>query len=118
MAPRVHTMRCKDLRITSSMLDRVIENYAQYYSRLTDYVVHLRWWIARYSRGDSLEELRHAFAIVAQKVEATGELERANYGADYQLFAYQPSHIGLFRDGLVLLSLGLCLRAPANQINQ
>lgn len=111
-------MRCKDPRITASTLDRVIEDYAQHFSRLTHYGVHVRWWIARYSRGDSLEELRQAFALVAEKVEATGKLKRAEYGADYRLFAYAPGFIGLFRDGLVLLSLGLCLRSPAKQINQ
>lgn len=111
-------MRCKDPRITAPLLDRAIEDYARHFSGLSDYGVHLRWWIARYSRGDSLEELRQAFGLVAEKVAATGKLERAQYGDAYRLFSYQPGAIGLFRDGLVLLSLGLCLRAPEEQVRQ
>jgi hypothetical protein len=109
-------MRCNDPEVTRSVLDRAIGEYEKHYSGLIEYGVHLRWWIARYSRGDSLEALREAFGIVAHKVQETGELERSRFGAGYRSFGYRPTDIERFRTALVLLSIGLCLRSPPVQI--
>jgi hypothetical protein len=111
-------MRINDPKITSASLTAQIAEHDSQYSTLNRYGGHLWWWIARYSRGDALEELRGAFAVVAAKVAKTSELARAQFGEAYRIFGYGPNNIGPFRDGLVLLSLGLCLRAPREQLSQ
>jgi hypothetical protein len=108
-------MRSKDPRVSLAVLDEAISDYQRYSSQLTRYSVHLRWWIARYSRGDSLKDLRDAFGVLAQKVAVSARDAREEYGSNYLLFGYQPTDLGMFRDALVLLSMAACLRAPTEQ---
>jgi hypothetical protein len=112
-----HTgLRTQDPAIDRVAVDAAIAQYTDYYATLTDYGVHLRWWIARYSRGDSLDELREAFGVVAEHAVSSGELACEKYGANYRLFSYGPGNIGLFRDALVLYSLALCLGSESTRM--
>lgn len=109
------TVRTRDPDVSAATLNDAIEEYRQYSTQLARHGVHLRWWIARYSRGDALEELRDAFTVLAQKVATSAQLAREQYGPDHVLFGYQPTDVGMFRDALVLLSMALCLRVPREQ---
>jgi hypothetical protein len=79
---------------------------------LPPYAPHLRWWTARYSRGDDLASLRDAFADVVDQVDRDGEAARSDGGDDALLFEYGAGFIGRYRDALVLLSIALCLSSP------
>jgi hypothetical protein len=109
-------MRILDSQISRESLDSVIADYSAHYSNLPDYDLQLRGWIARYSRGDSRDELLDAYRVVAEKAVASGEQARAKYGPKLNLFTSAPGSVALFRDALVMLSIGLSLRAPANQL--
>jgi hypothetical protein len=109
-------MRTRDTRILLGDLDTAIADYETYSTGLLRYGVHLRWWIARYSRGDGLEALRSSFATLARKVEASAKRAREENGADHALFGHGPTDLEMFRDALVLLSMALCLRVPHEQV--
>ena len=105
-------------------LDREIANYASYFADLEDHAVHLVAWTARYSRGDELEALRPALAAIAGLVRGEQQKASARYGKESPLFRYlddhgQPKYAALYRNGLALLSLALCLAVgdePARQL--
>lgn len=105
-------LRCRQRGVTRDGLDREIARFEAYFRDLPPYGPHLRWWIARYSRGDDLALLRGAFADVVDQVDRDGEDARAREGDSALLFAYGPGFIGRYRDALVMLSIALCLRRP------
>jgi len=111
-------MRSTDPNIFGDTLNKYIAEYEQYSWHLTRYGVHLRWWIARYTRGDSLTDLRDAFGVVTDKVAASARAARVEYGQDHFLFGYQPTDLGMFRDALVLLSIAVCLGVRPEQARQ
>jgi hypothetical protein len=106
------TLRCRQPGVTRDRLDKEIASFETYFRDLPPYGPHLRWWIARYSRGDGLVSLREAFAEVVSQVDRDGHdaIDREGDGAP--LFAYSDGFIGRYRDALVLLSIALCLHLP------
>lgn len=111
-------MRYKDSAITREQLDTFIDVYETHLRQLTHYSDHLAYLIARYSRGDDLQEIAGTFELVVDKVEATNALQRSRFGPDTLLFAHDYTYAGRFRDALVLVSLGLCLHAPAKSVGR
>ena len=97
-------------------LDRFFKDYEQHFRHLEDYSFALRHLIACYSRGDSAEELRDAFSQVLSKVAATEKTNQKNYPGTEALFVHRGRFLESFLDALVLLSFGLCLRAPREEI--
>jgi hypothetical protein len=107
-------MRCRAPNVTREQLDAAVAHYEESLARLPTYTDALEWWIARYSRGDAMPELAGAFPRLVDKVAAADALERAKYQNDRPLLAHEGRYAVLFRDALVLASLALCLRAPAD----
>jgi hypothetical protein len=108
----IFAMRSRDPLITRPELDAFIERYEQYLADLPSYSDALAWWIARYSRGDLIQDLATAFPRVVEKVSAADTLERTKYKTDRPLFAHERRYAALFRDAVVLVSIALCLRTP------
>jgi hypothetical protein len=92
--------------VRSATLDHEIANFDELPSESRAYRTALRWWTARYSRGDGLADLRPAFGRVTDQVQRDGE------GDGGLLFRYSDGWVGRYRDALVLLSIALCLRLP------
>ena len=111
-------MRTRDPLITASRLDEFIERYEGYLSDLRNYSDALAWWIARYSKGDLVQELAPAFRLVVEKVAASDELERSQSDSDRPLFSHERQYAALFRDSVVLLSIALCLRASKTLVQR
>jgi hypothetical protein len=97
--------------------DRIVREYDEHFRDSDVYIHHLRRWIAGYSRGDDLRELRRLYlVVVVEKVERADRALRARWGDTDRLF-WHKGHLGeRYRDALVLLSVGLCLRAPGEAI--
>lgn len=98
-------------------LEAYFRDYEKYFSDLKHYSGHLRRLIAGYSRGDGPDELRRAFAIVVERVAAMQRELRAEGGRETRVFAHDRKYAGLFRDSLVLLSFGLCLRGTREDMS-
>lgn len=105
-------LRCRQAGVTRAGLDRRIMDFEAHFKDVSPYDPFVRWWIARYSRGDGVAALDDAFAEVVGQVARDGAELRANFGDGALLFGYGPGSIGRFRDGLILLSIALCLRRP------
>jgi hypothetical protein len=97
-------------------LDRYVRDYETYFSKVDHFSHHLRRLIAGYSRGEDLNELRTFFSFVIQKVDESEHSLQAKYGGDDHLFKHQGKWGERFRDALVLLTVGLCLRATREEI--
>src|SRR5215207_3658785 len=98
-ALRAHaTLRCRQPGITRDGLNQEITGFETYYRDLPPYGQHLRWWTARYSRGDDLIALREAFGVVVDQVDRDGEVVRSREGGDALLFAYADGFLGRYRD--------------------
>jgi hypothetical protein len=98
-------------------LEAYFRDYEKHFSGLKHYSGHLRRLVAGYSRGDGPDELRRAFAVVVQRVAAMQDELRAEGGRETRVFAHEGTYAGLFRDALVLLSFGLCLRGTRQDIS-
>jgi len=105
-------LRCRQYGVVRDRLDHEIIRFERNFSDLPPYGPHLRWWIARYSRGDDLAALRRAFPDVVGQVDRDGQDARAREGETALLFAYADGFVGRYRDALLLLSIALCLRLP------
>src|SRR4051794_24749682 len=92
--------------VRSATLDHEIANFDELPSESRAYRTALRWWTARYSRGDGLADLRPAFGRVTDQVQRDAESDGG------LLFRYSDGWVGRYRDALVLLSIALCLRLP------
>jgi hypothetical protein len=92
-------------------LEEFFLEYNNYLRGVDRYEFHLQELIACYSRGDSPSVLRREFAFVVQKVVDTDRAILALPGGRH-VFAHQGQFAELFRDALVLVAFGLCLRAP------
>lgn len=110
-------MRVVDPVGGSPDLDAYFRNYEKYFRDLKHYSGHLRRLTAGYSRGDGQDELRRAFTAVVRSVAAMQHELRAESGAQTPVFAHEGEYAGLFRDALVLLSFGLCLRATRSEMS-
>jgi len=97
-------------------LDRYFRDYEQYFGGLKYYSGKLRRLMAGYSRGDDPVELRRAFSVVITSVAAVQHELEAKGERETRVFAHQGKFAGPFRDALVLLSFGLCLRAPRSEL--
>jgi Domain of unknown function (DUF1911)/Domain of unknown function (DUF1910) len=98
-------------------LDRFFRDYDEHFSRLDHYSYQLRHMTACYSRGDSMRELRAEFPELVRKIELTGSMNRTKYPGSDPVFVHHGRYLESFRDSLVVLSLGLCLRVPHSQIS-
>jgi hypothetical protein len=78
---------------------------------LTHYSYQLLHMVARYSRGDSLEDLHAEFAELEKKIASSDRADLERFPKADHLFEHRGSVLEKFRDALVVLSLGLCLRA-------
>jgi hypothetical protein len=107
-------LRTRDPDVTSADLHRVVTEFEEHFRHLPPYDTHLRWWIARYSRGDAIAALRADFPKVVDQVEREGRTARERDGAGALLFSFGPGQVGRYRYGLVLLSIALCLRQPGS----
>jgi hypothetical protein len=105
-------LRCRQPGVTQATLQEEIADFEASPPNARTYGASLRWWIARYSRGDRLVDLRDAFAQVADQVERDGRDAQVREGDDALLFRYDEGYVGRYRHALVLLSVALCLRLP------
>jgi hypothetical protein len=105
-------LRVKVGQATVEGLNAFIDNYETDLSDIDYYAHPLRWLIARYSRGDSMESLSNAYSRVIDKVVATQRVERTKDPSIVRVLAHQRTYAAVFRDTLVMASLGLCLHAP------
>jgi hypothetical protein len=112
----VKHMRVSDPIGGAPDLDRFFQDYERHFKNIEDYSFALRHLIARYSRGDSMEELRGEFSLVLSKVAATEKTNQRNYPGTESLFVHRGRFLESFLDALILLSFGLCLRAPREEI--
>jgi hypothetical protein len=108
------------MRITDKLgglpnLDEFFSEYEKYLRGLERYEFHLQNLIACYSRGDSTSDLRREFAFVVQKVVETDRSILAKPGGRH-VFAHQGRFGELFRNALLLLTFGLCLRGSRDDI--
>lgn len=108
------------MRVTDKLggpphLDLFFAEYEKHLQGVERYEFHLEKLVARYSRGDSADDLRREFAFVVQKIVETDRSILAKPGGRH-LFAHQGKFGELLRDPLVLLAFGLCLRAAKNDI--
>jgi hypothetical protein len=110
------TMRDPDPAFGPPQIDQFIRDYDTYFWDLIRYENHLMRLTAGYTRGDSVEELRDTFAYTVGKVLATDQSIREKDGPDVHIFSHRGLYSEKFRDAIVLLSFGLCLRAPRNDI--
>jgi len=101
-----------------SQLDEVIQRYETHFTSLTDYNDHLKWLVARYSRGDDIAEIARSFAVVVDKAVETDRLNRQQYSTTTPYFTHAGEYATLYRDALVLLSLAVCLKAPASAVRR
>lgn len=97
-------------------LDRYFAAYDRYFHDLAGYEPHLQRLVACYSRGDGPAELRASFSVAVAKLVAADAKSRASYGPTKRIFAHQNRFATVFRDALVFLSFGLCLRAPRAEV--
>lgn len=97
-------------------LDQFIRDYEEYFRDLERYEYHVQRLIAGYSRGDSQDELRRLFAFALQKVLATDQSIQSKDGPDRHIFSHRGRYTEVFRDALVLLSFGLCLRSSRSDV--
>jgi hypothetical protein len=90
--------------------------YEQYFRELEDYSVHFEFLIAGYSAGRGRDQLREAFTNVIDKLK----LEKASLESESQesalVFGHHGKYPEVYRKAFVLLAMGLCLRAPEEQI--
>jgi PoNe immunity proteins (PoNi), C-terminal/PoNe immunity protein (PoNi), N-terminal len=105
-------LRCRQPGVTRATLDEEIADFEASPPNALTYSASLRWWIARYSRGHPLDDLREAFAQLADQVERDGRDAQVREGDDTLLFRYDEGYVGRYRQALVLLSIALCLRRP------
>ena len=105
-------LRCRQTGVTRQGLDREIETFEKHLRTVPTYAVHLRWWIARYSRGDDMGDLKEDVTGVVDQVEREEGILAAADEVSPPLFAYGPGFIGRYRHAVVLLSLALCLGLP------
>ena len=108
------------MRVTDKLggvpkLDRFFSEYETYFRGLNRYEFHLRKLIACYSRGDSPDGLRREFASLIPKVLESDRSILSKPGG-LHVFAHRGRFGELFRDALVLLTFGLCLRTPREDI--
>lgn len=97
-------------------LPRFFESYDQHFRDLDDYLVHVERLLAGYSRGDGPDQLREALSTVIEKVARYQQRLRALGEKDCLVFGHSGEYPELFQTALLLLSSGLCLRAPQAQI--
>ena len=91
-------------------------DYEAHFSNLDHYSYQLRHIIARYSRGDSMEELRQEFPELIRKISLTEKMNQKKYPGSEHVFVHRGRFLESFRDALVILSLGLCLRVSPEEI--
>lgn len=115
-AGRDAAMRVRDPIGGAPDLVRFVRDYESNFRDVDYYLPHLKRFIAGYSRGDDLAELRDFFPFLIQKIALSDQMVRSKYGENNHLFAYQDRWAERFRDALVLLSFGLCLRAQKADI--
>lgn len=109
-------MRVSDPLGGPPKLGEFFREYEEYFQDSKRYEHHLQRLIAGYSRGDSQDDLRREFTFVVQKVVETDQSIVAQGGVTHHVFAHQGRYGELLRDALILLTFGLCLRAPRNEI--
>lgn len=97
-------------------LERFFRDYEACFTGLDHYSYQLRHMIARYSRGDALAEIRLEFTELRQKIGLTEKMNREKYPSADSVFSHRGRFLESFRDALVVLSLGLCLRASQDEI--
>lgn len=101
-----------------SQLDEVIQRYETHFTGLPDYNDHLKWLVARYSRGDEVADIAASFAVVVDKAVETDRLNRQQYKTTTPYFTHAGKYATLYRDALVLLSLAVCLKAPPTAVRR
>jgi hypothetical protein len=98
-------------------LERFFQDYDAHFHDLPHYTHQLQHVIARYSRGDVLEELRQEFPRLVRKIVLSDEMSRKRFPNQDRIFVHRGRLLERFRDALVVLSLGLCLRASKADID-
>jgi hypothetical protein len=83
---------------------------------LSHYSFQLNHLIARYSRGDPVEELRNEFPELVRKIVLSDREALARFPNGGHIFEHHGRLLERFRDALVTLSAGLCLRASKEDV--
>jgi hypothetical protein len=97
-------------------LAHFFRDYDAHFSSLDHYSYQLRHMTARYSRGDSLDDLRREFPELVNKIVLTDKMNTENYPDGIHVFEHRGRFVESFRDALVVLSFGLCLRVSEDEI--
>jgi hypothetical protein len=97
-------------------LKRFFESYREYFEELDDYSVHFDFLVAEYSAGRHRDQLRRALTTVIDKLR----LEKSSLEAESHeralVFPHGGQYAEVYRKAFVLLAIGLCLRAPVEEI--
>lgn len=88
----------------------------EHFRNLIDYSFPLSHLIARYSRGDPVENLRNEFPGLVRKIVLTDRSALARFPKGGHIFEHHGRVLENFRDALVTLSLGLCLHASKEDV--
>jgi hypothetical protein len=109
------------IRVTDTVggmpdLARFFRGYDAHFSGVDHYSYQLRHMTARYSRGDSLDDIRQEFPALIHKVALTDKMNTENYPDGIHVFEHRGRFVESFRDALIVLSLGLCLRVNEDEI--
>src|SRR5438270_883530 len=97
-------------------LARFFRGYDAHFSGVDHYSYQLRHMTARYSRGDSFDDIRQEFPALIHKVALTDKMNTENYPDGIHVFEHRGRFVESFRDALIVLSLGLCLRVNEDEI--
>ena len=97
-------------------LARFFRSYEAHFAGLDHYSYQLRHMTARYSRGDSLGDIRREFPELIHKIALTEKMNMENYPDGVHVFEHRGRFAESFRDALVVLSLGLCLQVSEVEI--
>jgi hypothetical protein len=98
-------------------LERFFTAYERHFRSLDSYEFHVLRVLAGYSRGDSRDELLEAFSFAVRKLTIADERSRSADGEEHRILRDRGAYVGVFREALVFLGFGLCLRAPRDEID-
>jgi Domain of unknown function (DUF1911)/Domain of unknown function (DUF1910) len=96
-------------------LEQFFRDY-EHFRELTHYSYQLRHLIARYSRGDSMGDLRREFPELVHKIAMSDSLALEKFPSADHIFVHRGRFVESFRDAIVVLSIGLCLKVSSEEI--
>lgn len=108
--------RSRDPDAGPPRLERFFGAYDRHFRDAPSYERHLQRLVAGYSRGDGAEELQSAFTRAVQSLEVADAVNRAETSREDKILSHRGRYVTVYREALVFLSFGLCLRAPGHEL--